>query len=646
MKSLIVTTALVSTLAAASFADTEFYQENEEISIVYHNADFTDISSVRLTNRGVDIDAGQGSSNRAGDLDLRGHQITLESRSGNAITINNESVDIVANRDALFGTGQSQGLIHDVENVENHLFGANGQPGLVDIVQGNRDSIGRPSLTVARDALNIEVFGGINPDHTQPSRIDNLETYIGAVNSNHILTNSGQTQRLEALELEVGIGYSGAESRIGALESGFVEIQGSQPGETLNVHLDTIEASASIASQAILGETIARQEAIGQVRTDVANQRTTAIEGLRTETDANIASAEARVNDRITEVAGEVVVELGRIDAAIANIELTPGPQGEQGIQGERGLTGAAGADGRDGTNGTDGTDGAKGDKGDRGEVGATGAQGERGLTGAQGIQGEQGVQGERGERGLQGIQGIQGEAGDDFNGDERLTTVEGNQTGLILGQAVQAEAIIANNNAINTVAEIADENFTAVREAVTIASNAITVNSAAIDAVETAQEVLVQADVALSAAIASGDAHAIAETAKAKAEVMDALEVAKTNAAAARAALDDRISIAHQATEANQAAIAQNSAKIADNSAAIAQNTKAIAGVSAQVSGLSALGGEEGFYAGTANTNGTTAIAVGIQKSLSNSVTWNFGASSDTRGESVTISAGIGWKF
>ena len=49
---------------------------------------------------------------------------------------------------------------------------------------------------------------------------------------------------------------------------------------------------------------------------------------------------------------------------------------------------------------------------------------------------------------------------------------------------------------------------------------------------------------------------------------------------------------------------------------------------------------------AGTAVTNGESAIAVGIQKSITETVTWNVGIASDFRGESVTVSAGIGWKF
>lgn len=55
------------------------------------------------------------------------------------------------------------------------------------------------------------------------------------------------------------------------------------------------------------------------------------------------------------------------IDDIVANIELTPGPQGEQGIQGEKG------------------EQGPKGDKGDQGEVGPQGEQGPMGPEGPAG---------------------------------------------------------------------------------------------------------------------------------------------------------------------------------------------------------------------------------------------------------------------
>lgn len=76
------------------------------------------------------------------------------------------------------------------------------------------------------------------------------------------------------------------------------------------------------------------------------------------------------------------------VDAAIEQIELTPGPQGEKGD---------------------------KGDPGEQGPQGIQGIQGEKGETGAQGPQGEQGIQGETGPQGIQGEPGTDGKDGSDY---------------------------------------------------------------------------------------------------------------------------------------------------------------------------------------------------------------------------------------
>ena len=60
--------------------------------------------------------------------------------------------------------------------------------------------------------------------------------------------------------------------------------------------------------------------------------------------------------------------ELNRIEAGIAEVELTPGPKGDKGD------TGAPGKDG------ADGSPGAKGDKGDKGDTGAPGKDGADGA--------------------------------------------------------------------------------------------------------------------------------------------------------------------------------------------------------------------------------------------------------------------------
>ncbi len=160
------------------------------------------------------------------------------------------------------------------------------------------------------------------------------------------------------------------------------------------------------------------------------------------------------------------------VNAAVNQIELTPGPQGPKGDKGDKGDTGATGAQGiqgpigpvgpkgdrgeigpqgpagKDGTmsfedlteeqkaslKGDVGPQGPKGDKGDKGDRGAdstvpgpqgpkgdTGAQGpkgdkgDKGDTGAQGPQGEVGPQGPIGETGPQGPQGPAGANGQDY---------------------------------------------------------------------------------------------------------------------------------------------------------------------------------------------------------------------------------------
>lgn len=97
---------------------------------------------------------------------------------------------------------------------------------------------------------------------------------------------------------------------------------------------------------------------------------------------------------------------------ALADIALTPGPQGEpgpQGPKGDKGDKGDAGATGPQGPKGDPGEDGADGAQGPQGEKGDKGDTGE---TGPQGPQGETGPQGEKGDAGDPGATGPQGPAG------------------------------------------------------------------------------------------------------------------------------------------------------------------------------------------------------------------------------------------
>ena len=82
-----------------------------------------------------------------------------------------------------------------------------------------------------------------------------------------------------------------------------------------------------------------------------------------------------------------IAAEAQAREAAISEIELTPGPQGPQGPKGE------------------------KGEKGDPGQDGAPGAQGEKGDPGPEGPVGPAGPQGPQGP---QGTQGPKGDPGDD----------------------------------------------------------------------------------------------------------------------------------------------------------------------------------------------------------------------------------------
>ena len=113
---------------------------------------------------------------------------------------------------------------------------------------------------------------------------------------------------------------------------------------------------------------------------------------------------------------------------ALADIALTPGPQGEPGPQGPKGdkgdkgdagATGPQGPKGDPGEDGADGAQGPQGEKGDKGDTGETGPQGPQGETGPQGEKGDKGdkgdtgPQGEKGEKGDTGPQGPKGDPGE-----------------------------------------------------------------------------------------------------------------------------------------------------------------------------------------------------------------------------------------
>jgi len=115
--------------------------------------------------------------------------------------------------------------------------------------------------------------------------------------------------------------------------------------------------------------------------------------------------------DREIPIPLEVTMD-DELAAALAAIELLPGPKGDTGEQGLPGADGAQGVQGIQGDQGIQGPPGIKGDQGEPGAKGDTGATGEQGIQGEQGLPGADGTQGIQGETGLQGIQGIPGNDG------------------------------------------------------------------------------------------------------------------------------------------------------------------------------------------------------------------------------------------
>lgn len=95
-----------------------------------------------------------------------------------------------------------------------------------------------------------------------------------------------------------------------------------------------------------------------------------------------------------------------RVDALeqeLANIELTPGPQGDPGPQGPQGIQGPAGNNGADGANGAVGAQGPQGPAGNDGAPGVAGADGTNGIDGVDGANGANGAQGPAGPAGPPG---------------------------------------------------------------------------------------------------------------------------------------------------------------------------------------------------------------------------------------------------
>lgn len=113
------------------------------------------------------------------------------------------------------------------------------------------------------------------------------------------------------------------------------------------------------------------------------------------------------------------------VDAKIAAIELTPGPQGPQGEPGPAGKDGVDGAPGPKGDKGDIGPQGPSGEKGDKGEPGNDGAPGPKGDKGDPGEVGPQGPTGEQGPQGPAGADGHTPVKGTDYFTESDIAAIK-----------------------------------------------------------------------------------------------------------------------------------------------------------------------------------------------------------------------------
>ncbi len=184
------------------------------------------------------------------------------------------------------------------------------------------------------------------------------------------------------------------------------------------------------------------------------------------EVDANIAKS---VNDYLEENPVEVdltgYVTEENMAAAIAEIELTPGPQGpigETGPQGEPGYTPVKGVDyfdGKDGTNGKDGYtpikgvdyfDGEPGPEGKPGEPGMTGATGPAGKDGKDGVDGKDYVLTEADKREISGMIEIPGGGGGSSDTIYWEGTFDAAETNVEISSEEVAKLLEASNQNVS----------------------------------------------------------------------------------------------------------------------------------------------------------------------------------------------------
>ncbi|MCH9665345.1 MAG: collagen-like protein [Gammaproteobacteria bacterium] len=140
-------------------------------------------------------------------------------------------------------------------------------------------------------------------------------------------------------------------------------------------------------------------------------------DGLSTDQVRGIADQQINASPAIqanTAKPTEIVIDQ-KIETAVNEIALTPGPQGAKGDKGDPG---------NDGNDGQNGAQGIQGEKGEKGEDGAVGPKGDDGANGAPGTPSTNGTDG---AMGLQGIQGEKGDPGTDGQGHPGVGGYRGN---------------------------------------------------------------------------------------------------------------------------------------------------------------------------------------------------------------------------
>ncbi len=186
-------------------------------------------------------------------------------------------------------------------------------------------------------------------------------------------------------------------------------------------------------------------------------------------------------------------------------------------------------------------------------------------------------------------------------------------------------------------------------------AANIVTVASALQDTIVQSQTVLEGNKQELLDAVAKGDYKAVELISASSVKLQEAIDAAHVELELINEAQDKAIanntaviSSNSSAISSNAASISSNAANIESNSALIANNSARIDAVSAQsAAALNALASAPSNGVGVAigNAGGSTAVAIGVKKQLSDR--WNFTASvSSTSGQATQFGIGFGFSF